>query len=52
MAFTVKLATIEEEDAVDIYYDILCNDEAEDEDKDYTEITFQVCIAIGMELLK
>ena len=49
MVFTVKLATIEEEDAVDIYYEILCNDE--DEDKD-TEITFQLCLAIGMELLK
>ena len=50
MVFTIKLATIEEEDAVDIYYDILCNDEAEDED--YTEITFQVCLAIGIEILK
>jgi hypothetical protein len=48
MAFTVKLATIEEEYAVDIYYEILCNDDDNDED----EFSFQVFLAIGTELLK
>ena len=50
MAFTVKLATIEEEDAVDIYYEILCGDEVEYEY--YPEIAFEVCIKIGAELIK
>ena len=49
MAFTVKLATIEEEDAVDIYYEIICCDEVEEY---YPEIAFEVCIKIGAELIK
>ena len=42
----MTLATIEEEDAVDIYYEILC----EDEEDDY-EIPFDTYLAIGMVLI-
>jgi len=45
MAFKLTLATIVEEDDVDIYHEILCDDDEED---DYNAITFQVCLAIGM----
>jgi hypothetical protein len=44
MEFKPTLATIVEEDDVDIYHEILC----EDDEDDYNEITFQVCLAIGM----
>ena len=46
MTFNMTLTTIEEEDAVDIYYEILC----EDEEEDY-EISFHIFLTIGMELL-
>jgi len=46
MTFNMTLATIVEEDAVDIYYEILC----EEQEDDY-EIPFHTFLAIGMELL-
>jgi hypothetical protein len=50
MTFNATLATIAEEDAVDIYHEILCGDEKEEEEED-DEFTFQVCLAVGMELM-
>ena len=53
IAFTLKLATIKEEDAIDLYYEILCNEDAATEDEaGYPEISFQACLAIGVELLR
>ena len=45
--FNMTLATIVEEDAVDIYYEIICDFSEKEKD----EIPFDTFLAIGMELL-